>query len=306
MFEILKPDKKSVGRRLRQVKDELNLSFTDFGNRLGLKKSTMNAYVRGDNWAPLEVLEKVSKIYGKPVGWFYYGELEEYIELYLRKLGYGKFLDEYPETPLKIKDELFRIKTDPIQSVTTNGGVSIGTFENPDWENDFGYPSEGYLDDIFFEMLYDTLKNSIRQEAQNYLSQQRGLDDTKVKELSDYFANQIYTSYDFIGNLENLTKDKIKQEVKEGYERLLKDSPQVGVEVSYDSNYLLGFLINTLADSQTTRQLLSDISQATVGMPFSQFYEGHELVDIIQSIRPRLIELYHNTTFEDWTDWAEK
>ena len=102
------------------------------------------------------------------------------------------------------------------------------------------------------------------------------------------------------------TKDKIKQEVKKGYERLLKDSPQVGVEVSYDSNYLLGFLINTLADSQTTRQLLSDISQATVGMPFSQFYEGHELVDIIQSIRPRLIELYHNTTFDDWTDWAEK
>ena len=71
-------------------------------------------------------------------------------------------------------------------------------------------------------MLYDTLKNSIRQEAQNFLSQQRGLDDTKVKELSDYFANQIYTSYDFIGNLENLTKDKIKQEVKKGYERYLK------------------------------------------------------------------------------------
>ena len=66
MFEILKPDKKAVGRRLRQVKDELNLSFTDFGNRLGLKKSTINAYVRGDNLAPLEVLEKVSKIYGKP------------------------------------------------------------------------------------------------------------------------------------------------------------------------------------------------------------------------------------------------
>lgn len=41
-------------------------------------------------------------------------------------------------------------------------------------------------------------------------------------------------------------------------------------------------------------------------MPFSQFYEGHELVDIIQSIRPQLIELYHNTTFDDWTDWAEK
>ncbi|MDU5407451.1 MAG: XRE family transcriptional regulator, partial [Streptococcus agalactiae] len=121
-----------------------------------------------------------------------------------------------------------------------------------------------------------------------------------------YFANQIYISYDFVGNLENLSKDKIKQEVKESYERLLKDSPQAGVEVSYDSNYLLGFLINTLADSQTTRQLLSDMSQATVGMPFSQFHEGHELVEVIQSVRPRLIELYNNTTFDDWTDWAEK
>ena len=232
--------------------------------------------------------------------------MEEYIELYLRKLGYGTFLDEYPETPLKIKDELFRIKANPKQLITTNGGVTIGTFENPNWENDFGYPNEGYLDDIFFEMLCETLKNSIRQEAQTYLSQQEGLDDTKIKELSNYFANQIYISYDFVGNLENLSKDKIKQEVKESYERLLKDSPQAGVEVSYDSNYLLGFLINTLADSQTTRQLLSDMSQATVGMPFSQFHEGHELVEVIQSVRPRLIELYNNTTFDDWTDWSEK
>lgn len=232
--------------------------------------------------------------------------MEEYIELYLRKLGYGTFLDEYPDTPLKIKEELFRIKTNPIQSVTRSGGVTIGTFENPDWENEFGYPKEGYLDDIFFEMLYDTLRDTIRKEAKTYLSQQDGLDDTKINELSDYFANQIYTSYDFIGNLEILSKDKIKKEIKKGYERLIKDSPSAGVEVSYDSNYLLGFLINTLADSQATRQLLSDMSQATVGMPFSQFHEGHELVEIIQSVRPRLIELYNNTTFDDWTDWAEK
>lgn len=306
MFELLKPDKKDVGHRLRQVKEELNLSFTEFGNRLGLKKSTINAYVRGDNLAPLEILEKVSKIYGKPIGWFYYGELEEYIELYLRKLGYSNFLDEYPETPLKIKDELFRIKTNPIQSITTSGGVTIGTFENPDWENEFGYPSEGYLDDIFFELLYETLKNSIRQEAQTYLRQQEGLNETKINELSDYFANQIYISYDFVGNLQNLTKDKIKLEIEQGYDRMLKDSISTDVEIDYNSNYLLGFLINTLADSQTTRQLLSDISQATIGMPFSQFHEGHELVEIIQSVRPQLIKLYNNTTFDDWTDWAEK
>ncbi len=52
---------KDCWSRLRQVKDELNLSFTEFGNRLGLKKSTINAYVRGDA-APLEVLERKCQV----------------------------------------------------------------------------------------------------------------------------------------------------------------------------------------------------------------------------------------------------
>ena len=112
--------------------------------------------------------------------------------------------------PLRIKefDHILCMCAPPNRS----GGVTIGTFENPDWENEFGYPKEGYLDDIFFEMLYDTLRDTIRKEAKTYLSQQDGLDDTKINELSDYFANQIYTSYDFIGNLEILSKDKIKKD----------------------------------------------------------------------------------------------
>ena len=43
MFGLLKPDKKVVGARLKLVKDELNLSFTEFGNRLGLKKPIINS-----------------------------------------------------------------------------------------------------------------------------------------------------------------------------------------------------------------------------------------------------------------------
>ena len=86
MFEVLKPDKKAVGMRLRQVKDDLGLSFSEFGRRLGLMKPTINAYVRGDNLAPLEVLEKVSRLYGKPVDWFYYGELTDYIASYIEKI----------------------------------------------------------------------------------------------------------------------------------------------------------------------------------------------------------------------------
>ena len=71
-FKVLKPNKREVGLRLRQVKEELGLSFSEFGQLLGLKKTTIHAYVRGDNLVPLEVLEKVSILYGKPVEWFYY------------------------------------------------------------------------------------------------------------------------------------------------------------------------------------------------------------------------------------------
>lgn len=71
-FKVLKPNKREVGLRLRQVKEELGLSFSEFGQLLGLKKTTIHAYVRGDNLVSLEVLEKVSILYGKPVEWFYY------------------------------------------------------------------------------------------------------------------------------------------------------------------------------------------------------------------------------------------
>ncbi len=43
-----------------------------------------------------------------------------------------------------------------------------------------------------------------------------------------------------LSEITNPFKDKIKKKLK-GYERLIKDSPSAGVEVSYDSNYLLGF-----------------------------------------------------------------
>lgn len=40
---------------------------------------TINSYVRGYSLAPLEVVEKVSELSGRPVGWFYFGEIEDYI-----------------------------------------------------------------------------------------------------------------------------------------------------------------------------------------------------------------------------------
>ncbi|MFM9785668.1 helix-turn-helix domain-containing protein, partial [Streptomyces scabiei] len=84
MFELLQPDKVKVGQRIKEIKESMNLSFTELGNRLGLKKPTISAYVQGYTLAPIAVIKQLSSISGKTVGWFYYGDIDEYIADYLR------------------------------------------------------------------------------------------------------------------------------------------------------------------------------------------------------------------------------
>ncbi len=82
---------------------------------------------------------------------------------------------------------------------------------------------------IFFEMLYDMLKNSIRILRINTLIEcilecisLKDLMGARTKELSHRFANQIYTSYDFVGNLENLSEIKSSKKLKKTMNAYLK------------------------------------------------------------------------------------
>lgn len=54
--------------------------------------------------------------------------------------------------------------------------------------------------------------------------------------------------------------------------------------VHYDDGFLLGSLIN-IEDSQGTQRVLSNLSYELTLMHFSQFLEGYEVVDILQSLR---------------------
>lgn len=53
----------------------MDISFTAFGSRLGLKKPTISSYFQEYNLAPIDVKEKMAKISGRSVGWFYFGEI---------------------------------------------------------------------------------------------------------------------------------------------------------------------------------------------------------------------------------------
>ena len=49
--------KKKIGRRLKQIMDKMNISFTEFDRRLGVKKPTSSSYVQGYNLAPIDVAD---------------------------------------------------------------------------------------------------------------------------------------------------------------------------------------------------------------------------------------------------------
>ena len=56
MFGLLQPDKVKVGQRIKEIKESMNLSFTELGNRLGIKKPTISSYVQGYALAPESVI----------------------------------------------------------------------------------------------------------------------------------------------------------------------------------------------------------------------------------------------------------
>lgn len=126
-------------------------------------------------------------------------------------------------------------------------------------------------------------------------------------EAVNYVTNTIYTTYQLVRDLKDLTSEtSIMREVQNIGEELIKRDVPAGRPVHYDDSFLLGKLINILEDSQETRQLLSNLSLELTNMPFSQFHYGYELVDAMQSLRPKLIELYNQTNYDDWINWAEE
>lgn len=284
MFGLLKPNKQKVGSRLREVKDELGLSFSEYGNRLGLIKPTINSYVRGYSLAPIEVIKKVSELSGKTVGWFYFGEIEDYIQEYLLVRGQKALLKDHPDVPLKIKDDFL-----------------TGEFKNIGWENDFGYPVEEFIDDCYAEIHHQLLIDYVQTLALNYLKEQTTLEGGAIGDASIFLSSEIMGYYDATRDFDYGDTEKIMMAIEKYYEGLLKEK-----EISFDDSYIVGKLINILADDSDTEKLISDLSEDLTGKKFSSFFGGKDLINAFQSLRPELLKIYTEKTYDDYFDWFEK
>lgn len=95
--------------------------------------------------------------------------------------------------------------------------------------------------------------------------------------------------------------DKMMTSIHNFYESNLKEE-----ELSFDDGYLVGKLINILADNNKTEQLISSLSGELTGKRFSNVFGGDELISAFQSIRPELLKRYAEKTYEDYYDWFEK
>lgn len=284
MFGLVQPDKVKVGQRIKEIKEGMNRSFTELGNRLGLKKPTISSYVQGYALAPESVINQLSSISGKPVGWFYFGDIEEYIADYLRLKGQAAIVQEHPEVVKAIKEEFY---TDE--------------FKNSDWENEVGYPCEEFIDDYFYELQQGVIKEEIQKltsEEINRLPFANELSDTKKEEAILIIANGIIEYMDVAGELNYEDKETMLRLVKIEIAKydFFSDS-------NFEDHYLIGKLINILSDEQQTSQLINHLSVELTDKVFTERFGGVALIEAFQTLRPVLIKLYSKVNTDELEDW---
>ncbi|MDT2636595.1 helix-turn-helix domain-containing protein [Enterococcus dongliensis] len=287
MFGLLQPDKVKVGQRIKEIKESMNLSFTELGNRLGIKKPTISSYVQGYALAPESVINQLSSISGKPVGWFYFGDIEEYIADYLQLKGQNRVVQEHPEVVKAIKEEFY-----------------TGEFKNPAWENEVGYPCEEFMDDYFYELQQEVIKEELQKMVRDQIKNLPIADELskqKKDEAVTIITSGIIEYMDVAGefNYEN-KDDMIKIVTRE------VDKYDFFVDSNFEDRYLIGKLINILADNQQTIQLINVLSGKLTDKPFTGLFGGEELVEVIQTLRPALIKLYGKVSADQVENWFGK
>lgn len=233
----------------------------------------------------MEVIEKLAKITGKSVGWFYFGDMEDYIREYLLKKGYETLLLDYPDVPAKLKD-------------TFIGNEDVSW----DWKNEFGYPSEEIMDDVFLEIYQEIMKEYILMITKEYIAKYSTLEAKKQEEAVCLISAEIYEAFFEMSDFQYGDREEIEKSVKLFYERDVKDKV-----ITFSDEYLVGNLINILGDDKYTADLISYLSVNLTGKGrLNVMFGGKELIEVFQAMRSALIKLYTEHGYGEFYDWFEK
>lgn len=72
---------------------------------------------------------------------------------------------------------------------------------------------------------------------------------------------------------------------------------------NFADRYLVGKLINILADQQKTVELINILSEELTNKSFSGKFGGEELIEAFETLRPALIRIYSKVSTDELEDW---
>lgn len=67
-------DKKSIGARIRKIRNSLGHNQTEFGNLVGASNASISSYEKGDSYPSICVLVRIAQLGGVSIEWLIMGE----------------------------------------------------------------------------------------------------------------------------------------------------------------------------------------------------------------------------------------
>lgn len=289
----VKPDKKDVGKRIKQIKENYNppISLKDFGDLLidekgkNISKGTVDSWMRGMGIPPKSTIEQVALLGNTTADWIYWGSLKNFILSYLKENNYENFIETYPETI----------------------GLLVKLFQDAGF-NDEKLPQVNYVKKYF--------DNIHRKKFQQYI-------EFVVEPYTSQIPNYLFEGFAYEGPKEvqqqkflNLVKlevfqkskdtpitwgddEKIKSIAKEQFDRWVKQYDKNKKFEEEENNTIMNYLIEHTKDEKGVKQILSNIS---LNNKFSLNYDtklADEIVKAFLELGEKLQELDKQTELRD-------
>lgn len=289
----VKPDKKDVGKRIKQIKENYNppISLKDFGDLLidekgkSISKGTVDSWMRGLGIPSKSTIEQIARLGNTTVSWIYWGGLKNFILSYLKEKNYENFIETYPET-IDLLVKLFQ-----------DAGF-----------NDENLPQlnhvEKYFDNIHhkkFQQYIEFVVEPYTSQIPNYLFEgfaYEGPKEVQQQKFRDLVKLEVFRK----------SKDtpitwgddeKIKSIAKEQFDRWVRQYDKNKKFEEKENNTIMNYLIEHTKDEEGVKQILSDISS---NKKFSLNYDtklADEIVKAFLELGEKLQELDKQTELRD-------
>ena len=160
------------------------------------------------------------------------------------------------------------------------------------------------MDDYFYELQQEVIQEEIQKMVSDQIKNLPIADELskqKKDEAVTVITSGIIEYMDVAGEFNYEKKDDMIKIVTREV-----DKYDFFADSNFEDQYLVGKLINILADQQKTGELINHLSEELTDKSFTGLFGGEELVETIQTLRPALINLSNKISADQLEDWFEK